>query len=127
MGTPKLSPPRPDPSARWTISGPNLLIRAFFCVGVYPRGSVAQYALNPYALDPDHATRPYDAAKLIAGALGFWHQPRLGAPTRQALQTFANRALGDAAGTDWKKQAYPPMVVNGLRQLIAVSPELQAA
>ena len=38
-----------------------------------------------------------------------------------------SRALGDAAGAEWKKQQYPPMVANALRHLIAVSPELQAA
>ena len=65
--------------------------------------------------------------KLLAAALGFWHQPPLGKTTHQALQTFAHRALHDAAGTDWKKQQYPPMVDNALRHLIAVSPELQAA
>jgi hypothetical protein len=88
---------------------------------------IAQYALDPYALDPDSATRPYDAAKLLDGALSFWHRPPIGSPTRTALSTFAHRALDDAAGTAWKKQAYPPMVTNALRQLIAVSPELQAA
>jgi len=88
---------------------------------------IAQAALDPYALDPEKAAKPDDATKLIASALGFWHQPPLGTPTREALQTFAHRALHDAAGTDWKKQQYPPMVANALRHLIAVSPELQAA
>jgi uncharacterized protein (DUF1800 family) len=88
---------------------------------------IAQYALDPYALDPAKAGKPDNAKKLLDSALSFWHEPQLGKPTRQALQTFAHRALGDASGTDWKKQQYPPMVVNALRQLIAVSPELQAA
>jgi len=88
---------------------------------------IAQYALDPYALDPAHAKKPDDAKKLLASALSFWHEPQLGKPTRQALHAFAHRALGDAVGTDWKTQQYPPMVDNALRQLIAVSPELQAA
>jgi uncharacterized protein (DUF1800 family) len=88
---------------------------------------IAQSALDPYALDPDKVTRPDDATKLLNSALDFWHAPQLGKPTREALHTFAHRALDDASGTDWKKKAYPPMVVNALRQLIAVSPELQAA
>jgi uncharacterized protein (DUF1800 family) len=88
---------------------------------------IAQYALDPYALDPESAKAPYDAKKLLRSSLAFWHQPPLGKPTRTALQAFAHRALDDAAGTDWKKQAYPPMVANALRHLIAVSPELQAA
>jgi len=88
---------------------------------------IAQAALDPYALDPEKAGKPDNAKKLVASALGFWHEPPLERPTRHALQTFAHRALGDAAGTDWKKQQYPPMVANALRHLIAVSPELQAA
>jgi uncharacterized protein (DUF1800 family) len=91
------------------------------------RWDVAGYALRPTQLDPGKAKAPYDATKLLTAALGFWHQPPLGKPTHQALHTFAHRALGDAAGTDWKKKAYPPMVENALRHLIAVSPELQAA
>jgi uncharacterized protein (DUF1800 family) len=88
---------------------------------------IARTVLDPYALDPQHATKPDNATKLLKGALGFWHEPPLGKSTHEALQTFAHRALHDAAGTDWKKKQYPPMVANGLRQLIAVSPELQAA
>jgi uncharacterized protein (DUF1800 family) len=88
---------------------------------------IAQAALDPYALDPEHANKPYDAKKLLNGALGFWHDPPLGKPTQHALHTFAHRALHDAAGEDWKKEQYPPMVANALRHLIAVSPELQAA
>jgi hypothetical protein len=88
---------------------------------------IAEAALDPYALDPEHAKKPDNAKKLLASALAFWHEPPLEKPTRQALQTFTHRALGDAAGDDWKKQQYPPMVANALRQLIAVSPELQAA
>jgi uncharacterized protein (DUF1800 family) len=88
---------------------------------------IAQEALDRYALDPAHAKKPYDAKKLLASALEFWHEPSLEKPTRQALHTFAHRALHDAAGADWKKQQYPPMVANALRHLIAVSPELQAA
>ena len=56
-----------------------------------------------------------------------WHEPPLGHDTRHALHTFAHRALGDAKGASWKREQYPVMVQNALRQLIAVSPELQAA
>ena len=47
--------------------------------------------------------------------------------TRHALHTFARRALADARGESWKREQYPVMVQNALRQLIAVSPEMQAA
>jgi len=88
---------------------------------------IAQATIDPYALNPGHSKKPPDAKKLIDGAIGFWHEPPLGKPTRDALHTFAHRALVDAKGADWKEKQYPPMIANALRQLIAVSPELQAA
>ena len=88
---------------------------------------IAQYVLDRQALDPGHAHEPYDAKKLLDRACRFWHNPPLGRDTRHALHTFAHRALGDAKGAAWKREQYPVMVQNALRQLIAVSPELQAA
>jgi hypothetical protein len=79
------------------------------------------------ALDPGHDQQPYDAKKLLDHACRFWHNPPLGQDTRHALDTFAHRSLGDAKGAAWKREQYPVMVQNALRQLIAVSPELQAA
>src|SRR5262249_26792118 len=38
---------------------------------------IAQAALDPYALDPENVSKPYDASKLLASALGFWHRPPL--------------------------------------------------
>jgi hypothetical protein len=88
---------------------------------------IAQAALDPYALDPDHTTRPYDATKLLASALGFWHSRRSERPrARRSGRSPTARSPTPPAPTG-KKQAYPPMVTNALRQLIAVSPELQAA
>jgi hypothetical protein len=88
---------------------------------------IAQYVLERYALDPGHADQPYDADALLHGALRFWHDPALGPGTKHALHTFAHRALADAKSASWKREHYPVMVQNALRQLIAVSPELQAA
>jgi hypothetical protein len=88
---------------------------------------IAQYVLDRQALDPGHAHQPCDAKKLLDHACRFWHNPPLGRDTHHALHTFAHRALTDAKGADWKREQYPVMVQNALRQLIAVSPELQAA
>ena len=88
---------------------------------------IAQYALDPHALDPDKTAQPYDAGKLVRSALAFWHDPPLGDGSMHALQAFAANALADAKSEHWKQRAYPPMVLNGLRHLIAVSPEMQAA
>ena len=88
---------------------------------------IAQEALDPFALDPGKRPQPYDAGKLVQAALHFWHDPRLAEGSTGALQQFTRKALADAKSEKWKQQQYPPMVLNALRQLIAVSPEFQAA
>jgi hypothetical protein len=87
----------------------------------------AQNVLRPFALDPATAARPYDAGALLDQALAFWNRPALTEPTRRALLTFARTALADAGKAAWKRKQYPVMTENALRQLIAVSPELQTA
>jgi uncharacterized protein (DUF1800 family) len=87
----------------------------------------AQNVLRPYALDPGKAAQPYDAAALVQNALAFWHQPSLSEHTHAALLAFAKAALADAANASWKRKQYAVMTQNALRQLIAVSPELQTA
>jgi len=88
---------------------------------------IAQQALDPFALEPGKRREPYDAGKLIEAALSFWHNPSLGAGSQSALKSFASAALADAKSEKWKQQQYPPMVLNALRHIIAVSPEFQAA
>ena len=88
---------------------------------------IAQYVLQPYALDPGKAAQPYDAAALLDGALAFWNHPALTDSTHAALLTFAKNALADARTASWKRQQYSVMTQNALRQLIAVSPDLQTA
>ena len=87
---------------------------------------IAQYVLDRHALDPGHAHSPRREEAPRPG-LPVLAQPSTRPDTRHALHTFAHRALGDAKGASWKRQQYPVMVQNALRQLIAVSPELQAA
>jgi uncharacterized protein (DUF1800 family) len=87
----------------------------------------AQYVLRPYALDPGKASQPFDANALLDGALAFWNHPALTDATHRALLGFAKSALGDAANASWKRKQYAVMTQNALRQLIAVSPELQTA
>jgi uncharacterized protein (DUF1800 family) len=86
----------------------------------------AQYVLRPYALDPGKASQPFDAKGLVDGALAFWHHPDLSDATQTALLSFAKAALGDA-NASWKKKQYAVMTQNALRQLIAVSPDMQTA
>ena len=77
-------------------------------------------------LDPAKSA-PADAPTVLGKALAFWNHPPLSDATHAALLRFAQSALGDAAGQRWKKQQYPALVENALRQLIAVSPDLQTA
>jgi hypothetical protein len=49
--------------------------------------------------------------------------PTIRPETRRELLTFARSSLGSATG--WKAESYPPLVANAVRQLLAVSPDLQ--
>jgi len=88
---------------------------------------IAQYVLRPYVLDPGKAAQPFDAAKLVDGALAFWRKPALTQSTRAALFAFAQNALSDAKSASWKHKQYAVMTQNALRHLIAVSPDFQTA
>jgi hypothetical protein len=92
------------------------------------RWTLAQAALRPYLLDEKYWTGkvPDDPARLVRGALDFWGRPPLEPGTHAALVQFAGRALAGTHGS-WKAKTYPVLVANALRQLIPVTPELQAA
>jgi uncharacterized protein (DUF1800 family) len=87
------------------------------------RWETAGYVLRPNALDVKQAG-PADADALVKRALAFWGDPELTDGTRRALRDFAGRALA-TADRSWKRQQYPALIENGLRHLIAVSPDLQ--
>jgi uncharacterized protein (DUF1800 family) len=88
-----------------------------------------QRLLEDRKLDPSHppAGEPGDAKGVLTKALKFWQEPSLSAGTQTALLHFAHAALGDAGKADWKQQQYPVLVENALRQLIAVSPDMQTS
>ena len=65
-----------------------------------------------------------DPQKLVAAAIAFWGSPTIRPATRAALLEFARRAMGDANHA-WKRKSYPVLVTNALRQLVAMSPDLQ--
>ncbi|MCP9486481.1 MAG: DUF1800 domain-containing protein [Gaiellaceae bacterium MAG52_C11] len=65
-----------------------------------------------------------DPERLVDAAIAFWGSPTLRAETRAALLGFARRAMRDA-NQSWKRKSYPVLVTNALRQLVAVSPDLQ--
>jgi uncharacterized protein (DUF1800 family) len=88
------------------------------------RWDIAGRVTRPATLDPSKVQSPFDADKLLDRALHFWGNPPLSAGTRRVLRAYTDRALATANST-WKKKSYPALVENSLRQLIAVSPDLQ--
>jgi len=85
-----------------------------------------QRILEGRTLDPAKSTAA-DAQTVLTRALSFWNQPALSDATRAALLQFAQTALADAGKQKWKQQQYPALVENALRQLIAVSPDVQTS
>jgi uncharacterized protein (DUF1800 family) len=82
------------------------------------RWFVAANALAPLRLDERTAGSTTKPATLLANATHLLGDPQLTKQTRHALLSFASAAL-DSAG--------PSVVENALRQLVAVSPDLQTA
>jgi uncharacterized protein (DUF1800 family) len=91
----------------------------------HARWNIAAHVLRP-AVRKTSEKAPYKADQLLEQALAFWGKPPLSPRTKRALRAFAARALADA-DSGWKKTQYPPLVENALRQLIAVSPDLQTS
>jgi uncharacterized protein (DUF1800 family) len=88
------------------------------------RWFIASYAIRPHALKSEKARLPADAGKLLHRARVFLGEPSLSAHTEATLHRFAKRALADADAS-WKRQQYPALIENALRQLLAASPDLQ--
>src|SRR3954452_6118853 len=86
-----------------------------------------QRILQDRELDPSKGTAVLDAPTVLRRALSFWNNPPLSDATHRALLQFAQTALADAGRQHWKQVQYPVLVENALRQLIAVSPDLQTA
>jgi hypothetical protein len=94
------------------------------------RWAIANEALGKFTLEQKRGRKPPDvprtAEKIVANAVFLLGSPRIRPETEAALVRFARSALG-TADEDWKRDAYPPLVLNAVRQLLAVSPDLQAA
>src|SRR6266516_262102 len=88
------------------------------------RWMIAAHAIRPHVLDSDKAKLPDDAAKLMSRAESFLGKPAITAQTRNELKRFTRRSLANATA-QWKKEQYPALIENALRQLLASSPDLQ--
>jgi uncharacterized protein (DUF1800 family) len=91
------------------------------------RWIAVQRILQDRKLDPAKGKTTPDAQTVLKKALAFWHNPPLTAATHAALLHFARTALADAGKQHWKQVQYPVLLENALRQLIAVSPDLQTS
>jgi hypothetical protein len=87
------------------------------------RWIAAGQAVGPSKLSTRTA-EPRDPKALVEGAHAFLGHPTLSDETLTALRGFATTALGDA-NEAWKRNQYPSLIENALRQLIAVSPDFQ--
>src|SRR3954453_11507659 len=88
------------------------------------RWMIASHAIRPHEVNGDKVKLPPDAAKLVSRAESFLGHPALTGRTHGELKHFARRALGDA-NAKWKKEQYPALIENALRQLLASSPDFQ--
>jgi uncharacterized protein (DUF1800 family) len=91
------------------------------------RWIAVQRILQDRKLDSSKGTAPSDPQTVLTKALAFWNNPTLTDATRAALLQFAQAALADAGKQRWKQNQYPLLTENALRQLIAVSPDLQTS
>ncbi|HEY3920877.1 MAG TPA: DUF1800 domain-containing protein [Gaiellaceae bacterium] len=84
--------------------------------------------LEQHALDPDHPPKsePADANAILDRALAFWNNPTLAGSTRRVLLAFANGSLRSAKES-WEQASDRVQVENALRQLVAMSPDLQTS
>jgi uncharacterized protein (DUF1800 family) len=91
------------------------------------RWLAAARVLRPLALDERAGgSASADPDALVERALAFWRGPRISAETRGVLLGFARRALDDG-GSPSARARSAVAVENALRQLVAVSPDLQSS
>ena len=94
------------------------------------RWLIADRVLRKHALSPDHTRRgavPIEPEKLVEHAIDFWGGPAITDATHAALLAYARKVMGAAIADDGRLKSFPPMTLNALRHLIAVSPEMQTA
>ena len=94
------------------------------------RWAIANEALGKFAVEQKKGQKlpevPRTAESIVANAIYLFGSPRIRPETEAMLVRFARSALA-TADEDWKREAYPPLILNAVRQLLAVSPDLQAA
>jgi uncharacterized protein (DUF1800 family) len=94
------------------------------------RWSIANEALSKFTLEQKKGKKPPKVSsnpdELVDAALQLLGNPSIRAETRKALTGFAQRALATGKA-EWQREAFPPLVLNAVRQLVAVSPDYMTA
>ena len=90
------------------------------------RWEIAAYALRPKLVKNGDKHVPHKADALVSRAHAVLGHPTVTPQTEHILHHFAKRSLADAHDK-WKKDAYPPLIENALRQLLASAPDLQTS
>jgi uncharacterized protein (DUF1800 family) len=90
------------------------------------RWELAGYALRPKQVKDGDKHVPHKANELVSRAHAVLGRPTVTPQTEHILEHFARRSLADA-NQKWKKDAYPPLIENALRQLLASAPDLQTS
>jgi hypothetical protein len=94
------------------------------------RWAIANEALSKFTVEQKKGHKPpkvaRDPARIVDNAIYLLGSPRIRPETKTALVRFARGAMSDA-NEDWMKDAYPPLVLNAVRQLLAMSPDFQTA
>ena len=90
------------------------------------RWYISTHASEPRAVEPSrktsHSTDPGD---VLDRAHAFWGRPSLTAQTKRILLAFARDAIAAGGSSADRRAANAALTENALRQLIAVSPDLQ--
>jgi uncharacterized protein (DUF1800 family) len=90
------------------------------------RWEIAGYALRPKQVKNGDKHVPHKAGELVSRAHAVLGRPTVTPQTEHILEHFARRSLADA-NQKWKQDAYPPLIENALRQLLASAPDLQTS
>jgi uncharacterized protein (DUF1800 family) len=88
---------------------------------------IANEALSKTTLEQKKGRKPpkvpNDPEAIVIGALALFGNPTIRRETRAELVGFARGSLRGKTG--WQAETYPILVSNAIRQLLAVSPDLQ--
>ena len=97
----------------------------------HARWDLAGRVLHKHAHHPEHDAKqvdaPRDPAKLVDRALEFWGNPRMSPRPGTGCSASRRRSMDAAVADDWRQKTFPVMTLNALRQLVAVSPEMQTS